>query len=260
VAALVVYRCRYWSAHRDEGSEGTPWYYYNSHFQRSTWEKPSPNSRGEVVKLPQVVVAQEEEEEEEEEEGAKDAEGEGSVDGGARAGNTTGQTAAGGEKTVNHKLLLSPHSWERLKTKGGEVPTDWYVVITDVDSRYFCNRATGQSTWMMPKEVKDILQENIDWHSTVDAEKLRAEARRGILIRPEDRVDEVAVATSNENFAAQGKRRKQAIAQFKAMLSDVGVGASAQWREWQPKLEADPRYRTLGTMAERRGAFDTYAK
>ena len=50
------------------------------------------------------------------------------------------------------------------------------------------------------------------------------------------------------------------IAAFKTMLEECGVPASGTWGTELPKFESDKRYLGLTTMAERRGAFDSFVR
>ena len=50
------------------------------------------------------------------------------------------------------------------------------------------------------------------------------------------------------------------IAAFKEMLEDLGVPAFGSWEKELPKFVGDKRYKRLTTMAERRGAFDSFVR
>eukprot|EP01043_Picozoa_sp_COSAG02_P037783 COSAG02_NODE_2861_length_7881_cov_10.967618_4_plen_299_part_00 len=50
------------------------------------------------------------------------------------------------------------------------------------------------------------------------------------------------------------------IAAFKTMLEECGVPASGTWGTELSKFEGDKRYLGLATMAERRGAFDSFVR
>ena len=57
---------------------------------------------------------------------------------------------------------------------------------------------------------------------------------------------------------AEAKRAK--IAAFKTMLEECGVPAFGSWETELPKFVSDKRYLGLATMAERRGAFDSFVR
>ncbi|GAQ86364.1 Pre-mRNA-processing protein [Klebsormidium nitens] len=165
---------------------------------------------------------------------------------------------------VGEEVDIIPVAWERIDG------TDWHLVTTNLDSKYYYNTTTQETSWQVPAAVAEQRQKKAEEASVPD--RANGESAVGTIkkkLHEEDAIAEVGKETPPEkdgkdeegNGAEQKQSEKEKLAaDFKEMLKEKKVPPFAKWDKELPKIFADPRFKAIATTAERRALFDRYVK
>jgi len=85
-------------------------------------------------------------------------------------------------------------------------------------------------------------------------------ARNGTTLLVKEGKEESEAKDESAPKLSENEIKLAKIAAFKTMLEECGVPASGTWSTELPKFASDKRYLGLATMAERRGAFDSFVR
>ncbi|KAJ2746825.1 transcription elongation regulator [Coemansia sp. BCRC 34301] len=137
--------------------------------------------------------------------------------------------------------------------------TDWKLVTTVQGREYYYNTKTQVSQWSHPAELdKEEEEEALD----VDGTEMNAEDAEWMLAQMDDEEEDDKEMDSevDDHNAAADVPKDERIAQFKAMLHDIGVNAFSTWEMQVSRFESDPRFGLIDAPAEQRDLFEAVCK
>jgi len=167
--------------------------------------------------------------------------------------------------------------------------TPWHIILTSRNNEFFYNYDTKKSTWEIPEEVKDIINNLLEEAKKIKEEREAAmkkkeemnklkeeEDKKQLEIQEKMEIDEKkekeqveqkekekqsdtkSKESQQQKLSDSSKEKK--IEDFYALLEENKVSPFSTWEQELSNIIHDKRYTLIPTLRERKKLFDEYCR